>query len=59
MRFSIATWSVTLEGLNPGRYEFRARTLDRNGFAQPEPRPFAQRSGMNGVQRKLIKIEDR
>ena len=57
MRFSIAPWSVSLEGLKPGDYEFRARTVDRNGFAQPEPRPFEQRSGVNGVQRKPLHIE--
>jgi DMSO/TMAO reductase YedYZ molybdopterin-dependent catalytic subunit len=56
MRFSIAPWSVVLEGLKPGSYEFRARTVDRNGFAQPEPRPFAQRSGMNAVQCKRFRI---
>ena len=58
MRFSIAPWSVSLGGLKPGDYEFRARTVDRNGFAQPEPRPFAQRSGVNGVQRKPIHIPE-
>jgi DMSO/TMAO reductase YedYZ molybdopterin-dependent catalytic subunit len=58
MRFSIAPWSVSLGGLKPGDYEFRARTVDRNGFAQPEPRPFEQRSGVNGVQRKPIHIAE-
>ena len=58
MRFSIAPWSVSLAGLKPGDYEFRVRTVDRNGFAQPEPRPFAQRSGVNGVQRKPIQISE-
>jgi hypothetical protein len=56
MRFSIASWSVRLEGLAPGSYEFRARTVDQNGFAQPEPRPFAQRSGVNQVQCKRFVI---
>jgi DMSO/TMAO reductase YedYZ molybdopterin-dependent catalytic subunit len=58
MRFSIAPWSATLEGLKPGSYEFRARTVDRNGFAQPEPRPFAQRSGVNGIQCKRLRITE-
>jgi DMSO/TMAO reductase YedYZ molybdopterin-dependent catalytic subunit len=35
-------WTVTLEGLAPGAYEFRVRAVDRNGFAQPEPRPNPQ-----------------
>ena len=56
MRFSIAPWSVVLKDLEPGLYEFRARSVDRNGFAQPEPRPFAQRSGLNGIQSKSIRI---
>ena len=32
----------------PGSYEIRARTVDLNGFTQPEPRPY-QKSGMNLV----------
>jgi DMSO/TMAO reductase YedYZ molybdopterin-dependent catalytic subunit len=44
--FSAVPWSARLEGLAPGSYEFRARTVDLNGFAQPEPRPY-QKSGMN------------
>ena len=59
MRFSVARWSASLTGLAPGRYEFRARTVDRNGFAQPEPRPFAQRSGLNGVQCKRLRITEK
>jgi DMSO/TMAO reductase YedYZ molybdopterin-dependent catalytic subunit len=46
--FSAITWTARLEGLSPGSYEFRARTIDSNGFAQPEPRPY-QKSGMNLV----------
>ncbi|APW61477.1 molybdopterin-dependent oxidoreductase [Paludisphaera borealis] len=56
LRFSVAPWSASLGGLEPGDYEFRVRTVDRNGFAQPEPRPFAQRSGVNGVQCKRLHI---
>ncbi len=44
--FSMVPWSVRLQGLAPGAYEFRARTVDLNGFAQPEPRPY-QKSGLN------------
>jgi hypothetical protein len=46
--FSTVPWSARLEGLAPGRYELRARTVDLNGFAQPEPRPY-QKSGLNLV----------
>ena len=58
MRFSLAPWSAAIEGLRPGGYEFRARTVDRNGFAQPEPRPNVQRSGENGVQCKRLRITE-
>lgn len=53
LRYSIAQWTVTLEGLKPGGYEFRVRTVDENGFAQPEPRPGPQ-SGRNAVPVKQI-----
>lgn len=56
MRFSLAYWSVTLRDVVPGRYELRARTVDKNGFSQPEPRPVGQRSGLNGIQCKPIEI---
>jgi DMSO/TMAO reductase YedYZ molybdopterin-dependent catalytic subunit len=46
--FSAITWTARLEALSPGSYEFRARAIDLNGFAQPEPRPY-QKSGMNLV----------
>jgi len=58
LRFSIAPWSVSLQDLETGTYEFRARTVDQNGFAQPEPRPFAQRSGVNVVQCKRLRITE-
>ena len=40
--FSWVPWSVRLEGLAAGAYEFRVRAVDLNGFAQPEPRPNPQ-----------------
>jgi DMSO/TMAO reductase YedYZ molybdopterin-dependent catalytic subunit len=51
LRFSFGLWSATLEDLKPGGYEFRVRAVDKNGFAQPEPRP-SQRSGKNAIQCK-------
>ena len=57
MRYSLATWSATLEGLPPGMYEFRARAVDLNGFAQPEPRS-SRRTGRNGVQVRVIEVMD-
>jgi hypothetical protein len=49
MRFSVALWAAELPPLPPGGYEFRVRTVDQNGFAQPQPRPGGQ-SGRNLIQ---------
>ena len=56
LRFSIAHWTAVLAGLRPGKYELRVRTLDKNGFAQPEPRPNPQ-SGKNLIQCKLFEMK--
>jgi len=53
MRYSWALWSVTLNNLAKGNYEFRVRTVDQNDFAQPEPRPYPK-AGRNDIQVKLI-----
>jgi hypothetical protein len=55
LRYSLVPWTATLEGLTPGMYEFRARTVDLNDFAQPEPRPY-QKSGRNGIQVKVFEV---
>jgi DMSO/TMAO reductase YedYZ molybdopterin-dependent catalytic subunit len=55
MRYSVAPWSVTVEGLRPGAYEFRVRTIDLNGFAQPEPRPYPK-SGRNEIQYRPVVV---
>ena len=49
LRYSMISWSATLKDLRPGKYEFRARAVDLNGFAQPEPRPIAK-AGKNAVE---------
>jgi len=49
LRYSMISWSATLRDLQPGKYEFRARAVDMNGFAQPEPRPIAK-AGKNAVE---------
>ena len=56
MRYSVAFWSVKLDGLKPGKYELRVRSVDKNGFAQPEPRD-GKRSGKNQVPVKPIAVE--
>jgi DMSO/TMAO reductase YedYZ molybdopterin-dependent catalytic subunit len=42
LRYTVVHWSVELEGLAAGDYELRCRSVDRNGIAQPMPRPFAK-----------------
>jgi hypothetical protein len=54
-RYGMASWMVTLRGLKPGKYEVRARSVDLNGFAQPEPRP-ERKSGRNGIQLRSFEI---
>jgi DMSO/TMAO reductase YedYZ molybdopterin-dependent catalytic subunit len=54
-RYSVIPWSVTLRDLPVGVHEFRVRTVDLNGFAQPEPRAY-QKSGMNLVQCALVTV---
>lgn len=55
LRYSFASWSATLNGLKPGMYEFRARAVDLNGRAQPEPRPY-QKSGKNAVGVRVFEV---
>ena len=49
LRYSMISWSATIEGLTPGKYSVRARAIDLNGFAQPEPRPN-QKTGINALE---------
>ncbi|MEQ1858495.1 MAG: molybdopterin-dependent oxidoreductase [Chthoniobacteraceae bacterium] len=55
LRYSMVSWSATLRDLAPGKYELRARAVDLNGFAQPEPRSMAK-TGRNGIQVKRFEI---
>jgi DMSO/TMAO reductase YedYZ molybdopterin-dependent catalytic subunit len=55
LRYSLVRWTVMLKDLPAGAYEFRVRTVDRNGFAQPEPRPYPK-SGRNEVQCKTFLV---
>ncbi len=55
MRYSVVRWTVTVPDLAPGAYEFRARAVDLNGYAQPEPRPYPK-SGRNEIQYKPIVV---
>ncbi|MFO1484950.1 MAG: molybdopterin-dependent oxidoreductase [Verrucomicrobiaceae bacterium] len=53
--YSMVSWSVALRDLKPGHYEFRARAVDLNGFAQPEPRPMAK-AGKNGLEVQQFEV---
>jgi DMSO/TMAO reductase YedYZ molybdopterin-dependent catalytic subunit len=55
LRYGMVGWSATLRGLKPGAYEVRARTVDMNGFAQPEPRSV-QKTGKNGIQFRRFEV---
>jgi hypothetical protein len=55
LRYSMVSYSATINGLTPGHYEVRARAADLNGFAQPEPRP-AQKTGKNAIQVRRIQV---
>jgi DMSO/TMAO reductase YedYZ molybdopterin-dependent catalytic subunit len=54
-RYGMCSYHATLKGLKPGRYEVRARSVDLNGFAQPEPRPL-QKTGKNGIQMRRFEV---
>lgn len=56
LRFSVALWTAVLRDVKPGAYEFRTRTVDLNGFAQPEPRPYPK-SGRNAVPVRQFVVE--
>ncbi len=56
LRYTIAHWSAVLDGVAPGRYDLRCRSIDLNGIAQPMPRPFAK-SGRAEIQRKVLVVE--
>jgi DMSO/TMAO reductase YedYZ molybdopterin-dependent catalytic subunit len=55
LRYSMVSWSATLAGLAPGKYSVRARAVDLNGFAQPEPRPN-QKAGKNALEMREFEV---
>ena len=58
LRYSRISYAATIRGLKPGAYEVRARAVDLNDFAQPEPRP-AQKSGKNAIQVRRFEVLER
>ena len=55
LRYSMVSWSASLTGLVPGKYAVRARAVDLNDFAQPEPRPI-QKAGMNALEVREFEV---
>ena len=55
LRYGMVSWSASLQGLAPGRYEVRARAVDLNGNAQPEPRPMLK-TGRNAIQVRRFEV---
>lgn len=55
LRYGMTGWAADLGALPQGLYEFRARAVDLNGFAQPEPRANRQ-TGLNSVEAKRFEI---
>ena len=55
LRYGMASWSATIKGLTRGKYEVRARAVDMNDFAQPEPRPI-QKTGKNAIQVRRFEV---
>lgn len=56
LRGTIVHWATLLEGVSPGAYHLRCRTIDADGVAQPMPRPFLK-SGHNAIQTLPLVVE--
>lgn len=54
-RYGTATWFASPRDLPPGGYEILVRAIDRNGFAQPEPRPMPK-AGKNAVESRRFEV---
>jgi DMSO/TMAO reductase YedYZ molybdopterin-dependent catalytic subunit len=56
LRWTVVQWVATLDGLPQGEYVVRCRSIDRNGIAQPMPRPFAK-GGRSEIQTVHLVVE--
>jgi DMSO/TMAO reductase YedYZ molybdopterin-dependent catalytic subunit len=56
LRYTVAFWTLTLKVPKSGNYQLRARTVDLNGFAQPQPRP--QQTGSTAIPCKVLEVSD-
>jgi DMSO/TMAO reductase YedYZ molybdopterin-dependent catalytic subunit len=50
-----AFWGAVIRGLKPGKYKIYARAINRNGDAQPLPRPF-DNSGVSRLPSATVEI---
>ncbi|MCB1124263.1 MAG: molybdopterin-dependent oxidoreductase, partial [Verrucomicrobiae bacterium] len=55
LRYGMAAWFVEFSDLKPGQYEIRARAVDQNGYAQPEPRS-TRKSGRNAIEVRRFEV---
>jgi len=55
MKYSMCQYTAVIFDLPTGKYEVRARSIDLNGFAQPEPRP-SQKNGKNAIQLRRFEV---
>ena len=55
LRYSMVSWSASSGVLARGKYSVRARAVDLNGFAQPEPRPV-QKAGRNALEAREFEV---
>jgi len=55
LEYTAAYWAATIDGLAPGKYVLRCRTIDRQGYVQPMPRPFPK-SGRNDIQSVPLEV---
>lgn len=55
LSYALAHWAGIVPGVPAGRYDLRCRTIDRNGIAQPLPRPF-RKSGRNHIERVTLVV---
>ena len=57
LRLTNAHWAAALPGMPTGEYNFRCRTIDASGIAQPMPRPF-RKSGHSAIETISITVKD-
>jgi DMSO/TMAO reductase YedYZ molybdopterin-dependent catalytic subunit len=56
-KYCMCQYTAVIRDLKPGKYEVRARSVDFNDFAQPEPRPN-QKNGKNALQLRRFQIKE-